>query len=95
MASTAMAAGNAAQHGVHAASQLKHAASATALGGGLAGGVGALPTPNRILGQNPHRNLQPKIHRTRTGAVNPPKGYTTATIGKATTMTDAFRSRPS
>jgi hypothetical protein len=84
---------------LHAGLQLRHAGTATALAG-LAGAANALPTPHRLLGQNPRRNLKPKIRQAlkprvalqRPAAGKPPAaGYTRSTLGKAEDMTvDAF-----
>ena len=75
--------------------QLRHAGTATALGG-LAGGVNAAPTPKRLLSQNPGRHLSPKIprasmpstklHRPASGKKPAHDGLTQSGIGKTGTV---------
>lgn len=62
-ASRALASGDKAAQALHSGMQLRHAATATAMGG-LAGATGALPVPKRVLSINANRNRKPKIKST-------------------------------
>jgi hypothetical protein len=81
MASTAGFAGKVGEQSRLASSQLKHAATATALTG-LAGGVGAAPVPHRVFAQNPKRNKKPKISYQKRKKPLPARGYTRETLHK-------------
>ena len=81
-ASLALGEGNHVAQATHAGAQLKHAATATALGG-LSGAANAVPTPKRLL--------SPRVKHKNASGKKPAKGLTNSGIGKkAPSMSPGF-----
>jgi hypothetical protein len=78
-----------AEHALHSGTQLRHAATATGLGG-LAGATNALPTPKRFLQQNKHNQAPKKPAASGYVKTGITAKRDTTEVGRAMTYIDAF-----